>query len=146
MANGDELTQPEQRHYWRLRWLSSLQEFTDTAVQTTRWADPEETNPHYSFVECMCCYFDDADLAEQDSYQRRIAGGYLTSSEADAVAEFHLLADQYHSPGRDDYDVNAILSDPAWLGVVKAAQRAQACLLLLLSNPFEVAALTKPAI
>lgn len=146
MANGNELTETEQRQYWRLHWLSSLQEFTDISVQTTRWVNPEETNPHYSFVECMCCYFDDADLAEQESYERRIAGGYLTPEEASAVAEFHLLADQYHSPGGDDYDTAAILSDPAWRKVVEAAQRAQARLLLLLTDAIEVSALTNPRI
>ena len=144
MPDWNNLTEAELRHYWRLRWLSSLQEFTDTSVQTTRWVDPEEANPHYSFVECMCCYFDDADLAEQDSYEQRIAGGYLTPEEASAVAEFHLLADQYHSPGGDDYDTPAILSDPAWRNVVEAAKRAQESLLLLLTSAIEVAALTNP--
>ena len=140
----DDLTEEEQRHYWRLRWLSSLHSFADEIAQTQKWTDPSQSNPHFSFIECMCCYFDDAGLSDQDSYNERIARGYLTSAEANAVAEFHLLADQYQAPAGDDYDDRAILDDPAWRNVVEAAQRAQASLLLLLGDPTEVAALTKP--
>ena len=146
MSDGNELTEADQRHYWRLRWLSSLQAFTDAPFQTSKWADPQEANPHYSFVECMCCYFDDADLSDKGSYGRRIERGYLTLEEASAVADFHLLADQYRSPGQNDYNAKAILSDPAWRNVVEAAQSAQARLLRLLTSPYEVAALTRPMV
>ena len=92
----------------------------------------------------MCCYFDDALLSDHDAYERMIANRYVTQEEASAVADFHSLADQYHSPGRDDYDTPAILSDPAWHKVVEAAQLAQSSLLPLLTNAFEVAALSDP--
>jgi hypothetical protein len=146
MSDKNELTEEEQRHFWRLRWLSSLQGFTDEIVQARKWTDPSEGNPHFSFVECMCCYFDDADLADKESYERRIERGYITLAEADAVAEFHSSADQYQAPGGDDYNDEAILSDPAWGNVVEAAQRAQERLLLILTVPAEVAALTKPLV
>lgn len=146
MSDETEPTEAEQRHYWRLLWLSSLQAFADTAIQESGWTDAAERNPHFSLVECMCCYFDDAGLASDDCYRRRIARGYLTREEADAVAAFHLVAAGYRSPGGDDYDAEAILQDPAWRNVVKSAQHAQARLLSILDDPQEVAALTKPPV
>ncbi|MGI4878952.1 MAG: hypothetical protein ACRYG4_15855 [Janthinobacterium lividum] len=94
----------------------------------------------------MSCYFDDADLANHDSYAQRIVRGYLTIEEADAVTGFHQLAVQYRSPSEDDYDVDTILSDPDWRNVVEAAQRARGRLLLLITDTREMAALTKPLI
>lgn len=146
MPDERELTEAEQRHFWRLRWLSALQAFADCQQQGERWTDPEETNPHFSFVECMCCYFDDADVADLAAYDRRIEKGYLTISEAKSVSQFHNVADQYRPPNDDDYDVVAILADPGWQSVVRAAQGAQARLLSLLTDPREIAALTKPAV
>ena len=144
MTSPSELTDAEERHYWRLRWLSGLQAFADAATQRTKWLDPEETNPHFSFIECMCSYFDDADLADAAAYDRRIDSDYLSISEANAVAEFHRLADRYVAPQNDAYDNSAVLDDPAWGEIVTAAKQAQANLLPMLSDPSEIAALSKP--
>lgn len=143
---ADDLSEHEQRHLWRLRWLSSLEAFADSAVQASRWTDPQEGNPHFSFVECMCCYFDDADLGDEGAYARHIARGYVSDGEAEAVIEFHQFADAYRPPNGDDYDVDAILADPNWGVIVDAAQRAQARLLALLTDPAEIAALTRPSV
>ncbi|MEO0412767.1 MAG: hypothetical protein AAF221_13105 [Pseudomonadota bacterium] len=134
----------EIRYYWRLRWLSSIQAFCDTEVQAKCWLNPEERNPHYSFIECMCCYFDDAFMSEEDVFERRVARQHMTNEEVDAVAQFHSMAEAYQSPNNDDYDVRAILSDHKWHEVVKAAQNVAQKLLKLLKTPEEKDALTLP--
>ena len=129
-----------------MQWLSSIQAFGDSETQKTRWLDPAERNPHYSFVECECCYFDDAYLCEADAYEKRKARGMITTAEIDAVADFHRLAIAYQPPNDDHYDVAAILGDPAWGEVVAAAQAARETLLPLLDNEIEVDALTRPVL
>jgi len=139
-------SEEEQRRHWRLLWLSSIQAFSDRETQTSRWLDPNERNPHYSFVECMCAYFDDAYLREENGYERRLERGHLTKTEFEAVAQFHSKADAYKSPGGDDYDTSSILQDSNWQAVVDAAQSAQQRLLPLLTDPLERDALTRPLV
>ncbi len=62
------------------------------------------------------------------------------------MAEFHALAEAYESPAGDDWDSEAVLADPRWQEVVRQAQRAQARLLPLLSDPAERKALTEPLV
>jgi hypothetical protein len=137
-------SEAEQRRHWRLMWLSSLQAFGDSETQQKRWLDPMERNPHYSLVECMCCYFDDAFLGEENAYEKRLDRGHITAEEAAAVADFHSLAKAYKSPSGDDWDAEAVLHDPGWRNVVDAARRAQERLQPLLTDSTEVAALTQP--
>lgn len=137
-------SEEEQRLHWRRQWLSSIQAFGDSETQRTRWLDITEPNPHFSFVECMCCYFDDALFGEDDTYQKRIVLGHIAIEEAVAVAEFHTLADAYQSPGGKDWDAQAILDDPAWQAIVRAAEQAMDRLLPLLSDACEREALTQP--
>jgi hypothetical protein len=134
----------DQRRHWRLMWLSSIQAFSDSETQRTRWLDPSERNPHFSFVECMCSYFDDAYLGEDDAYEKRLAAGKLSKEEVAAVAEFHAIAERYKSPTGNDWDVQAILQDAEWQTVVDAAKRAQERLLPMLTDSPERDALTQP--
>lgn len=134
----------DQRRHWRLLWLSSLQAFGDRDTQANRWLDRTERNPHFSLVECMCSYFDDAYLGEEDAYEKRLARGHISAEEVAAVADFHALAERYESPNGDDWDAEAVLRDPNWQKVVDAAQRGQQRLLALLSDKTEKAALTQP--
>lgn len=54
----------ELRRNWRTNWLSSIQEFADEDTQRRLWLDPTNGNPHYSFGEYVCCYFDDLGLSD----------------------------------------------------------------------------------
>jgi len=139
-----ERSDEQQRLDWRLRWLTSIQSFADTDTQRRRWLDPAEENPHFSYVECMCVYFDDVLWGEDEPYRRRLEGGFLSETEVAAVAEFHALADGHKSPNGDDWNSRAILEDLAWQEVVRAAEQAQHRLLPLLSDPAEREALTRP--
>ena len=127
-----------------MMWLSSIQAFSDRETQKARWLDPAERNPHFSFVECMCSYFDDAYLGEDDAYWKRLSAGKVSEQEVDAVSEFHALADRYESPSDDDWDTQAILDDRNWQAVVDAAERARERLLPLLTDRAEKDALTQP--
>ena len=130
------------RRYWRHLWLSAIRTFGDVETQRTRWLDPAETNPYFSFVECMCCYFDDAYLGEEDAYRKAVDRGRISAAEARAVAAFHSAAAAYSSPGGDDWNAAVILEDPAWQEVVRLAQEAQRQLLALIDDPAEIAMLT----
>lgn len=53
MIANDEL-----RRNWRRNWLGSVQELADIDTQRRLWLDLNVRNRHYSFVECLSCYFD----------------------------------------------------------------------------------------
>ena len=129
------------RRNWRSNWLASIQEFADIETQRRLWLDPANSNPHYSFVEYLCCYFDDLVLADE-GYRGVLAEGLISSEEVAAVSNFHEIADAYNSP-TDDYDHAAILDDPNWKAVVEAAQQARATLLTLIDDPRERSLLTQ---
>ena len=131
----------DRRRNWRSSWLGSIQEFADEGTQRRAWLNPNNSNPHYSFVELMCCYFDD--LALCDGYQLALEEGLVSADEVAVVAEFHVIADTYNSP-KSDYGQDAILGDPKWVEVVAAAKRAQTALLALIDDPSERSELTQP--
>ena len=134
------IADPETKALWRRNWLESLTEFADLALQQRSWfGGPGFESPYWSFVEFNCRYFDDYSLSA--GYKEFVQDGYLTQSEADAVAAFHEAADQYKSPRGDDYDHVSILADPKWLNVVRLAGEAKAALLPLLHDPNELAIL-----
>jgi hypothetical protein len=132
----------ELRRNWRTNWLSSIQEFADDDIQRRLWLDATNTNPHFSFVEYFCCYFDDLGLSDS-GYEWAVREGLLSESEVRAVARFHKIADAYDCP-TDDYDHQAILEDPKWTEVVAAAKEAQAQLFRLIDDPHERRLLMEP--
>lgn len=137
MADNEEL-----RRNWRTDWLSSIQEFADEESQRRLWLDPTNTNPHFSFVEYFCCYFDDLGLSD-GGYDWAVKENLVSPDEVAAVAHFHQIADTYNSP-TDDYDHEAILADPKWAEVVEAAKGAQAALFSLIEDPHERRLLMEP--
>jgi len=126
------MTRPdtEARAGWRENWLSSIQEFADEQAQRESWLNPQNANPHYSFVELMCTYFDGLGFSDE-GYSRFEAEGLVSADEWAAVAQFHEVADAYVSP-TNDYDHASILGDPKWGLVVQSARTAQTNLLSLL--------------
>jgi hypothetical protein len=92
----------------------------------------------------MSSYFDETNLREESAYQDRLASGQVTTAEIEAITAFHSLAETYESPHNDDGNSQAILRDPNWQAVVRAAQDAQRRLLGLLTDETEKEALTKP--
>ena len=123
------------RKNWRRNWLDAITYFADIETQRKRWLDPAETNPHWTFVEIMCGYFDDCSL--DLGYQHWIDKGHLTEEEAEAVEHFHAIANTYEAPNGDNYDNQAVLNDPKWYWVCEAARDAADCLHDLLTHPHE---------
>lgn len=128
------------RPAWRQAWLGSLQEIADLDIQKRTWLNPDNANPHYSYVEYVASYFDDLGLASGDGYSGRIGEGVLSTAEASAVADFHTRFDAYVEGGC--WDPESVLADPQWLEVVEAARSAQTRLLLLLDDEEEKIMLT----
>lgn len=144
MIDPDQPDEANLRVSWRLRWLSSIHHFADREIQQTRWLDPAETNPHFSYVECMCVYFDDVMLGNDNAYADLVQRGWLSDQEVGSVREFHQAASKHESPSGDDWDAAAILADPKWQSVVALAERAQQKLSPLLTNQTERDALLRP--
>lgn len=100
----------------REQWLVSLLELSDIDYQRDRWLDKRIRNPHYSYVEFMCGYFDD--VLWDAGYQEMIDCGYFSQEEYRIVKEFHEALDTYQEPNNDHYDHEAILNDPKWQEIV----------------------------
>lgn len=133
------------RANWRTGWLSSIQELADLETQRAAWLNPQNGNPHFSFVEYLVVYFDDLLLGDAyGGYEARVGEGLLSEEEAVAASDLHAELDRYEPPG-GDYDYRAILDDPAWHRVVEAARTAQARLASLIDHSQERDGLLQPS-
>jgi len=135
-------TDHETRRYWRLRWLSSIQEYSDDHTQHRLWLDTTNINPHWTFFELNSCYFDDLNLGDGGGYSWAVDDGLVSSQEALALGDFHAAAAAYRSP-TDDFDHPTILADQKWHEVVAKARWVQHMLLDLINDEEERDALTK---
>jgi hypothetical protein len=104
------------RDGWRQRWLGSIKEPTSLKLQQNRWLDTNNTNPHWSFAEFMCSYFDDL-LADND-YQYYIANKLVSKEEYEIIKSWHNELNGYKSPNGEDYDHLTILGDENWLRIL----------------------------
>ena len=134
----------ERRKSWRLLWLSTLAYFSDADTQRSKWLDLSEENPHWTFVELMCSYFDDCFI--DDNYNRWSNLGYISLEEISIVMPFHILVDRYNPPNGDDYDHKNIITDPKWQTVCSMACHCLDQLVDLLDDPDERDALRLPII
>jgi hypothetical protein len=112
------------KNLWRERWLGCINELTSLDLQKKSWLDKTPTNPHWSFVEFMCTYFDD--LFPDDNYQYILKNGWITDEELRIISELHEALDKYNSPNNDDYDNEAILNDQKWLAIINLGQSVRA--------------------
>ncbi|RYY42559.1 MAG: hypothetical protein EOO06_20990 [Chitinophagaceae bacterium] len=117
---------------WRQRWLSSINELTSLELQRKSWLDRQQTNPHWSFVEFMCSYFDD--LLCGFPYSHYIEIGWVSPQEYDALRDWHEALSKYQTPRNDDHDRETILADRKWLNIVKAGDKAKLTLANSLSD------------
>lgn len=117
---------------WRERWLNSINELTSLNLQKQSWLDKSHKNPHWSFVEFMCCYFDDLTL--KDNYEYALKEGFVTRQEFEIIEPWHINLDNYQSPNNDDYDNCAILNDPEWLKIIATGVTAKSKLIEILSE------------
>ena len=120
------------KEQWRSRWLSCLNELTSIELQKKSWVDKSNTNPHWSFVEFMCSYFDD--LAIDNQYEYPLTENWITKNEFEIIKKWHGLLDKYDSPSNDNYDVVNILEDRKWQLIVEEGQKAKIELSKIISN------------
>jgi hypothetical protein len=99
-------------------WFEALREIADLDLQRQRWLDPANSNPHWSYVEFVCKYPDSDQL--MDGSRRN----YLSPAEATVLQEFGEMLYAHKSPNGNNYNHEAILNDPAWQEVVRAAGAA----------------------
>ena len=114
---------------FRKHLFQSIAEISNLKLQKLMWLDPENTNPHWSYVEFACCYFDDLLNGEEPSVLEQ--AGVISSDELSLLREFHEAFDSYKPPNGDEYDSDAILQDPNWQSVVSAALKLKSDLLEL---------------
>lgn len=126
---------------WRNRWLSCINELTSFNLQRQSWGDKSNTNPHWSFVEFMCSYFED--LGIDNNYEYQLKQGWITITELTTISAWHQLLDKYHSPKKDDYDIEAILSDNNWLAVIGEGEKAKNELSKIISDEEKLILLQK---
>ncbi|MHC2255182.1 hypothetical protein ACVILK_004874 [Bradyrhizobium embrapense] len=112
------VTNEETGRLVRKIWWSSLDEIGNLDLQRRTWLDPNNKNPHWSFVEFVCSY---PDTDELEAGQKK---GWLSPAEATILIEFGKTLAAHKSPAGNDYDNAAILDDPAWHDVVRSAQQA----------------------
>jgi hypothetical protein len=112
-----------QKENWRKRWLSSINELTSIELQRKSWLDKENTNPHWSFVEFMCSYFDD--LVIDDNYKYQIEKNWISKDEHLIISDWHSKLDKYEAPNKDDYNIVGILEDDNWLNIVEIGRAAK---------------------
>ncbi|AHW62337.1 hypothetical protein SAMN05444285_16211 [Draconibacterium orientale] len=121
-----------QKELWRNRWLSCINELTSLELQRKSWLDKSNTNPHWSFVEFMCSYFDD--LVIDNNYKDLLNEGWISKREFEIIQSWHGLLDKYDSPNNEDHDVEAILADKKWQRIVEEGKKAKSELSRLLSK------------
>ena len=113
----------------RRQWLASVDEIADIALQRRTWLDPNNANPHWSYLEFVCSYPDGEQLRSgRDRH-------FLSAEEFEAFDKLRVALDAYTAPNGDNYDHGVILADPGWHEVVATALDVKRCLLLLLRDP-----------
>lgn len=125
---------------WRARWLNCINDLTCLPLQQASWLDRTTSNPHWSFVEFMCKYFDDLILEEGYSYA--IEEGWVSKEEVACIQHWHDLLDQYQAPNQNNHDRAAILADKQWQLIVQVGLEATQKLTCFLT-PEEIEILTE---
>ena len=115
-----------QKELWRNNWLYSINELTSLELQRKSWLDKSNTNPHWTFVEFMCSYFDD--LGIDNNYEYQLNEGWISQNEFEIVKPWHELLDKYNSQTNDDYDFKAILKDKNWQLIIEKGKETKSAL------------------
>ncbi len=111
-----------QRELWRNRWLSCLNELTSLKLQRESWLDKTNSNPHWSFVEFMCSYFDD--LGIDNNYEYQLKKEWISKKEFETIKQWHELLDKYNSPKNNDYNHTSIIEDNTWELIIQEGLKA----------------------
>lgn len=119
------------REIWRKAWLNSINELTSIELQTLAWLDKTQTNPHWSFAEFMCHYFDD--LMCDFDYKYYVSIGFVNHEEHEALKHWHEVLGKYNAPNNNN-DAASILKDDKWMEIIRIGEQAKAQLAHRLEN------------
>lgn len=112
---------------WRTHWLQLIAYMSNIELQRECWLNPQtHPSPYWSFVELMCMYFDDLGL--EAGYGDATRSGLVTEQEVAAAVDLHSKLSSYKAPGGNDYDHQAVLLDPDWTEITRAAFEAREAL------------------
>ncbi|NVO30731.1 hypothetical protein [Hymenobacter lapidiphilus] len=120
------------KQYWRSMWLSSIAELTNLDLQIEKWLDASNANPHWGYVEFMCCYFDD--VFQGRKYEDFLSDGWISEAEYDCVKDWHELLDAHKAPNNENYNDLAIVNDLEWRRIVAIGVIAKEQLIKLLPS------------
>ena len=104
-------------------WFCRVCEVANIDSQRRMWLDTSNRNPHWSYIEFIESYPHD------DQLLHALKQGWLTAGEFGILSELGRILAAYSPPGENRYDNAAVLQDPAWHSVVKAAGHAKQQLL-----------------
>ncbi|TXF79220.1 hypothetical protein [Chryseobacterium sp.] len=120
------------KNLWRASWLGCINQLTSLELQKKSWNDRTHSNPHWSFVEFICCYFDD--LVIHENYKYQLDNDWVTQKEYDLIEDWHTALAKYNPPKNDHFDNEAILNDPKWLEIIEIGVAAQNNLASILND------------
>jgi hypothetical protein len=135
-----EAPSKETQSILRRDWFLSVQEISDIQLQRRTWLDPNNRNPHWSYIELCCCYPADDQLEDGRRWE------YLSVEELELLQKLGNALAVHQAPGGNGYDNAAIVDDPAWHEVVALAEHVRHSLLALVDDPLERRALTRDAV
>ncbi|TVT42926.1 hypothetical protein FNT36_02205 [Hymenobacter setariae] len=116
MASSDSVSDEDLRELWRVRWKASIEELTSLEHQHETSLNTSKSSVHYSFVEFMCCYFDD--LLCGLNYGQLAENSYVSEQEKDILLEWHTALEDYNSPQSNGYYDITIWNNPEWQRIV----------------------------
>lgn len=119
------------KEIWRKRLFEAINELTSQNLQKESWQNRENKNPHWTFVEFMCCYFDDLLIYDYPYY---INNNWISQKEYEIIKDWHISIDNYKSPNGDDYCIEAILNDSEWNNILQKGLKAKKELLKILDK------------
>jgi hypothetical protein len=141
----DEPERQSLRANVRRLWLECLSDLANFELQQ-RWLNKTITNPHWSYIEFMSCYFDDLLLSGAGyGYERLIRDGFITAEEHHCVQDFHEALAQYKEPN-GAYDPEAILKDPHWREIVALGRKSIDKLAMILTEADREILLAEPRV
>ena len=120
------------RGVWRNQWLLAIFELTSIEYQKKTWLDLANTNPHYSFTEFMCFYFDD--LLVDIPYPDYVRNGWVNEEEYLIIKKWHELLDNYDAPKNQGAENTAVINDPKWNEIVECGKAVRFKLISIISE------------
>lgn len=117
------------RELFRQRWLDDINQLTSYELQKKSWLDKTKKNPHWSYAEFICSYFDDNCIYL--GYDFFIELNYISQAEYNIIKDWHNELDKYKEPKDDE---QSILNDQKWIDIVEKGRVSKENLKKIISN------------